>query len=124
MKFFLDENFPKCSASYLEKEGHNVIDIRGTELEGSSDEIIFEKAQENQSILLTTDKDFFHTIPHLYKEHCGVIIFNLSQPNRNNILEKLKWVLGTINLNNFHSNLLLLRDNHFTHIKKDEDTCE
>jgi hypothetical protein len=41
MKFFLDENFPRAAAELLGVRGHECIDIRGTEKEGSEDAAIF-----------------------------------------------------------------------------------
>lgn len=45
MKFFLDENFPKSALHFLESRGHDVLDIRGTEQEGSTDMELFELAR-------------------------------------------------------------------------------
>ncbi len=90
MNFFLDENFPKKATIYLEEEGYKVFDIRGTDKEGANDFEIFKIAQINQSIFLTTDKDFYHTINFHYNKHCGIIVIALSQPNSNQIIEKLK----------------------------------
>ncbi len=92
---------------------HKVVDIRGTKNEGSEDSDIFQIAQKHNAIFLTTDKDFFHTVPYLYKKHYGVIIITLRQPNRNNILKRLKWALGHINLHPFKNKVLLLRDNTY-----------
>lgn len=105
MRFFLDENFPKTVSKLLIDNGHDVFDIRG-----SSDVAIFKIAQNMEAIFLTTDKDFFHTVPLLYKSHCGVIVINLHQPNRRNILEKLKWALKNVDLYTFKDRVLLLRD--------------
>ena len=44
MKFFLDENFPRKATCMLESYGFEVFDIRGTEIEGADDIILFEKA--------------------------------------------------------------------------------
>ena len=41
MRFFLDENFPKAACALLNQEGHEVIDIRGTEKEGATDDDLF-----------------------------------------------------------------------------------
>ena len=82
MKFFLDENFPKAAAGMLESLGHVVFDLRGTEREGSPDADVFAEAQRLEAVFLTTDRDFFHTIPHLFPLHAGVIVIALRQPNR------------------------------------------
>jgi len=91
VKFFIDENIPKICSELLKNKGFEVIDIRGTKDEGISDKDIFNLSQINKSIFVTTDKDFFHTIPHKHKEHFGIIIFYLKQPNRFHINEKLNW---------------------------------
>ena len=41
MRFFLDENFPKAALALLNREDHEVVDIRGTEKEGSGDDELF-----------------------------------------------------------------------------------
>ncbi len=110
MKFFLDENFPKAAAGLLEGMGHEVFDLRGTDREGSQDGDIFAEAQHHGAVFLTTDRDFFHTIPHLHTEHSGVIVIALRQPNRQAILEKLSWVLKRFGQDDFASRTIQLRD--------------
>jgi len=114
MNFFLDENFPKSSYRYLKSIGHKIEDIRTTSQEGISDKEIFDLAQESKSVFLTTDRDFFHTIPHLFPKHFGVVVIALKQPNRESILEKLKWVVANFDLKNFQNKIILLRDNYYT----------
>jgi hypothetical protein len=64
MKFFLDENFPKAAVGLLEGIGHVVFDLRGSGREGLPDPDVFAEAQLSAAVFLTTDRDFFHTIPH------------------------------------------------------------
>lgn len=114
MKFFLDENFPKTAESYLKHLSNEVIDIRSTEHEGLDDHSIFKLAQSHSAIFLTTDRDFFHTIPFDFSEHNGVIIVALSQPNRTTIVEKLMWLLEQTDFNELKNTIILLRDNSFS----------
>jgi predicted nuclease of predicted toxin-antitoxin system len=114
MIFFLDENIPKTAGNYLLSLGHQVLDIRNTVDEGIPDTKIFKLAQNNQAIFLTTDKDFFHTIPHIFESHHGVIVIALRQPNRNAIIEKLIWVIKNINLDDFTNRIVLIRDSNYT----------
>ena len=44
MRFVLDENFPRSVTVFLEKKGHEVIDLRVIGLLGASDAVIAEKA--------------------------------------------------------------------------------
>ncbi len=110
MKFFLDENFPKAAAGMLESLGHVVFDLRGTEREGSPDADVFAEAQRLEAVFLTTDRDFFHTIPHLFPLHAGVIVIALRQPNRAAILEKLSWILDRLQPGEFANRTIQLRD--------------
>lgn len=119
MKFFVDENIPNVCVQFLSLAGHSTFDIRGTDSEGTDDQSIFKMAQEKETVFITTDKDFFHTIPHLYKNHFGVVVINLRQPNKFNMLEKITWALSNIDFTDFESKVLLLRDNNYTLLNKD-----
>ena len=110
MKFFLDENFPKAAVGLLEGMGHEVFDLRGSGREGLPDPDIFAEAQCCDAVFLTTDRDFFHTIPHIHEKHAGIIVIALRQPNRSSILEKLSWVLTRIQSHAFRDRVIQLRD--------------
>ncbi|MDZ7767398.1 MAG: DUF5615 family PIN-like protein [Melioribacteraceae bacterium] len=113
MKFFLDENFPKKVARLLNNRNYEIIDIRGTASEGLTDIEIFNLAQENKAVFLTTDKDFFHTIPFNFPEHSGVIVIALDQPNSEKILQKLEWLLNNYELSKLANKTLLLKENTY-----------
>ena len=113
MKFLLDENFPKSAEKLLIELGHQVIDIRGTELQGIDDFRLFELAQENVAVLLTTDRDFYHTVPLRYPNHHGVIVIALKQPNRNATLAKLRWIVSQDFIETIDSTIYLLRDRSY-----------
>jgi len=61
-------------------------------------------------VLLTTDRDFFHTIPYLFASHHGVIVVALRQPNRAAILQRLQWILEKISAQDLSNRVLQLRD--------------
>lgn len=110
MTFLLDENFPKAAGAMLSGRGHEILDFRGSVNEGMPDTEVFKMAQAATAVLLTTDRDFFHTIPHLFDEHSGVVVVALRQPNRRNILAKLEWVLDHIKPSDFVNRVIQLRD--------------
>lgn len=110
MKFLLDENFPKAAVAFLESAGHEVFDFRGSGDEGIDDSEVFQKAQNLSAILLTTDRDFFHTIPHLFESHFGVVVIALRQPNRSAILSRLEWITSHVSEQQFHNRVFQLRD--------------
>ena len=114
MNFFLDENFPKSAESYLQSLGHKTFSTRSTNLEGIDDHSIFQIAQEKDAIFLTTDKDFFHTVPFQFNIHSGIIVIALRLPDRKSILEKLKWAIENLEIEKFSNKVVLLRDNTYT----------
>lgn len=111
MKFVLDENFPRTAVEVLIGLGHEAVDIRNEGLGGSTDEILFEYCQSLKAVFVTTDRDFFHTIPHLQPEHYGVLVIALKQPNRESILSKLKWFLEGFSPRDIRGRVFQLRDN-------------
>jgi len=110
MKFFLDENFPKAAVRSLQERGHEWIDIRGTDQEGAEDTTLFRWAQQQGAVLLTTDRDFFHTVPHVEKSHHGVVVVALRQPNRRSILSRLEWFLDRFGDTDIRNKVFELRD--------------
>jgi predicted nuclease of predicted toxin-antitoxin system len=94
----------------LASAGHEVTDFRGSLEEGMDDSLVFQKAQGLGAILLTTDRDFFHTIPLLYPEHAGVVVVALRQPNRAGIISRLEWLLSHVPESAFKNRAFQLRD--------------
>jgi len=110
MTFFLDENFPQAAKIMLEELGHVVYDGRDVLGSGADDYSVFSKAQELKAILLTTDRDFFHTVPYLWSKHSGVVVIALRQPCRASILARLAWFLKTFHLGTIQNEVYQLRD--------------
>jgi len=118
MNFMLDENIPKRVTAFLLSKGHRVFDVRGTHREGMTDSEIFVVAQESDSVFLTTDRDFHHTIPFLFSHHCGILIISLRQPNGARILEKIAAALPLIESLDISNSCLLLTDTKVTLSKR------
>jgi predicted nuclease of predicted toxin-antitoxin system len=89
MRFFLDENFPRSAISFLEADGHSASHALQSFQPGAEDSKLFAYAQEQKAIFVTTDKDFFHTIPLAFKRHRGSIVITLRKPNRADLLRRL-----------------------------------
>ena len=56
MKICVDENIPLVTVVELTELGHDVLDIRGTDEQGISDDILWEQVQREKRLLITTDK--------------------------------------------------------------------
>jgi predicted nuclease of predicted toxin-antitoxin system len=89
MKFFLDENFPRLALSQLVSAGHFASHAMDCFPPGTADDKLFAHAQSDGAIFITTDKDFFHTIPLAFARHGGAIVITLRKPNRADLLGRL-----------------------------------
>jgi len=93
----------------IERFGHDWIDSR-TELQGVDDSVLVEEAQKRSAVILTTDRDFFHTLRHQYPSHAGLVVIALKQPNRCAILERLEWLLENVEADQIPHRAFQLRD--------------
>ena len=91
MRILLDENFPKSAADVIAAAGHEVISFADVCEFGAYDEDVCVRAQKLGAVILTSDRDFYHTVPLIHPEHCGIIVVALRQPNRKAILTRLQW---------------------------------
>jgi predicted nuclease of predicted toxin-antitoxin system len=107
VKILVDENIPLLCVSYLQDLGHDVADIRGTEEEGLSDEAVWNKAQRNERLLITTDKGFAR---RRYKEHHGILIVLLRRPNRHSITRRIIEAMGLFSSDQWRGLLVVMRD--------------
>jgi predicted nuclease of predicted toxin-antitoxin system len=82
MKILVDENIPNVTVQELRGQGHDVLDIRGTERQGMFDDELWPFAQTEQRLLITTDKGF---VEHRDERHHGILIVRLRQPNEQRI---------------------------------------
>ena len=96
MKFLLDENFPRSSADFIESCWHEAIRFDEVCDSGDDDEAVFAAAQQLGATILTSDRDFYHTIPLIHPTHAGIVVIALRQPNRAAINRRLKWFMETI----------------------------
>lgn len=86
MRIIVDENIPLMSVNELRAIGHDVLDIRGTRLEGISDEELWAIALKEKRLLISTDKGFTQ---NRQQNHYGILIVRLKQPNRLKIHQKV-----------------------------------
>ena len=63
---------------------------------GNDDETVFATAQRLGATILTSDRDFYHTVPLLHPVHAGIVVVALRQPNRAAIHARLRWFMANI----------------------------
>ena len=110
MKFFLDENFPRPAISHLVAAGHSASHTLDYFSPGTADDKLFEHAQQVGAIFITTDKDFFHTIPLAFARHGVAIVITLRKPNRTDLLRRLAEALTLLGERDLRDTVWLVTD--------------
>lgn len=95
MRILADENFPLVAVEALQQQGHNVIWIRN-DTPGVSDRVILARAQAENRIIVTFDKDFGELafrfgLPAL----SGIILFRITPSSPERITEIVLAVLAS-----------------------------
>jgi predicted nuclease of predicted toxin-antitoxin system len=110
MTFFLDENFPRPALARLQAAGHKASHALDKFPPGTADDKLFAEAQEQEAIFVTTDKDFFHTIPLAFGKHHGAVVITLHKPNRADLLRRLSDALALLGDRGLRDTVWLVTD--------------
>jgi predicted nuclease of predicted toxin-antitoxin system len=107
MKRCVDENIPLITLSELRKLGHDVLDIRGTDDQGISDELLWQRVQREERTLITTDKGF---VNQRREPHFGILVVRLHQPNEKKIHERVMHTIRQVPEEDWSGLLVVMRD--------------
>ena len=110
MKFFLDENFPRPAIIQLQKAGHAAVHALEIFPPGTGDDRLFAHARQENAVFVTTDKDFFHTVPLAFEQHYGAIVITLRRPNRQELLRRLAEALAALGERTLDNTVWLVTD--------------
>ena len=76
MKFLVDECTGPSVAAWLRNEGHEIFSVY-EDARGIEDDIIFQKAFDENWVLITNDKDFGDKVFRNGRLHKGVVLLRL-----------------------------------------------
>lgn len=107
MKILVDEHIPLMTVQTLRIAGHDVRDIRGAPVQGMPDEALWNMAQLEERLPITTDKGFaqYRALPH-----CGMLIVRLRRPNRLKIHDRVMQAMRQFSEAEWPGLLLVVRD--------------
>ena len=95
MRFLADENFLGDAVLALQQQGHDVVWIR-IDAPGSSDQQVLARAQVEQRIILTFDKDFGELAFRFgLPATSGIVLFRLSLLKPTSLISIVISVLAT-----------------------------
>lgn len=107
MNIFVDENIPARTVRELREIGHDVKDIRGTDKEGIIDDDVWDIAQKEQRLLISTDKGFSQK---RHEKHSGILIIRLKKPNRLKIHQKVMQAMRRFKENEWAGMTVVMKD--------------
>ena len=107
MKICVDENIPLITVVELKDLGNDVLDIRGTTEQGLTDELLWEKVQRENRLLITTDKGFAN---NRAEPHYGILIIRLRQPNEQKIHARIMQAFNQFSEGEWQELLVVMRD--------------
>lgn len=118
MRILVDENIPRATVAELIALGHDVFDVRGTDLQGIQDDELWELAQSEQRLLITSDKEFSS---HRTEDHFGILVVRLRQPNRQSIHERVLAVMRSLPERDWPGSLVVVRDSVMSQSQRKKD---
>ena len=107
MQILVDENIPRPTVARLRELGHYVLDIRGTPREGMKDELLWELAQKEKRLLISTDRRFLR---YWNVSHNGALVVLLSQAKLQTIHAKIMQTLDQFTPEEWRELLVVVRD--------------
>jgi predicted nuclease of predicted toxin-antitoxin system len=93
VRFLANENFPGDAVDALRRNGHDVVWAR-TDAPGASDQEILARAQREERVLVTFDKDFGELAWRTrLPAECGIVLFRMPMPAPARVGEVLSRIL-------------------------------
>ena len=97
MRLCANENVAEDCVRKLRRDGHDVLGIRESAA-GSSDSEVLARAQSEDRLLITFDKDFGQLVFQAGAEASpGVILFRILQPSSTATASRMAMILATRN---------------------------
>ena len=108
MKIIADENVFEPIIEFLQEEGHEVINVRKSNLSGSSDDTIYKLAVDKKMIIVTMDKDFSRMLRFPPEKCGGIIVVKLYKMTVDKATKICKQYFRTIDLTKIAHKLVII----------------
>ena len=92
MKFIVDECVGPAVARWLRQQNYDVISVFD-DMRGATDDVVLQKAFQENRILITADKDFGDMVFKQKDQHQGIVLLRLSDQTTSNKIKVLEWLL-------------------------------
>ena len=110
MKFLTDENIATYVVDTLRNQGFDVKDVKEEGLNGTSDRVLINIANEDDRIIITHDKNFGHLLTQLNIIHNGVIMIRCKNQHYTNAADILLKFLNSKLIDKCKNNVVILSE--------------
>ena len=118
MRILVDENIPNMTVVALQGSGHDILDVRGTARHGITDTVLWQLAQSESRMIITTDKGFAQ---RRNERHFGILIIRLRRPNRHRIHDRVMLAISRYPATKWQGLLVTMRDTAATTWRTSKD---
>ncbi len=117
MKVKLDENLPAELVEHFAALHHDVHTVSSEQLTGRDDGVIFRAALQENRLLLTQDLDFSDRRRFKPGTHPGIVLVRLRDPNRRRLVERIKLILQTYDIETWAGCFVVVGDSRLRIIR-------
>ena len=96
MRFLGDMGVSLRVIEWLRQQGHDATHLREENLQQLPDRDIFQKAAQENRVILTFDLDFGEIVARSGSQRTGVILFRLSNPRAARVIQRLEVILASL----------------------------
>lgn len=108
-KFVIDEDVSRSTGKVLKDHGYEVKDIRDYGLRGAEDEEVYQSAQNNQAVVVTSDMDFGNILRFPIGSHFGIVILRFpNEVSTKEINRQLVKSIKALTDDDFKGNLVII----------------
>jgi predicted nuclease of predicted toxin-antitoxin system len=108
MRFLVDMPLSPELAVWLAQQGHDAVHALGAGLDRAPDEVILERARNEQRVVITADLDYPRLLALAQAEGLGLILFRGGNYSEQEAVERLTRALETVPIEELPNSIVVI----------------